>query len=189
MPYTLKKTFDTILGLKCHFLCQVKRNCRKLWESCALFTALAPPLSVAAYYQEGHGNQIYRQVWVFDQQAALPKGWQGIRRIVKVRRWGFRQRKEFDETTYYVLSKPIDQATLIAEAIRGHWGIENQLHWLKDVHLKEDEMRAKNKNQVIAWVYFNNIVMSLLRAKGIEPNIENFDRIVNKIEEIRPIIQ
>jgi len=42
---------------------------------------------------------------------------------------------------YYLLSLPLD-ATRFAEAVRGHWGIENQLHWILDVGFREDDARA-----------------------------------------------
>lgn len=79
-----KKTFDLMLSLKCHFLAQVKRNCLRLWETIALYTALAQPIYTCEYYEEGHG----RQVELYENHAQLPKGWNGIQRLVKVRRWG-----------------------------------------------------------------------------------------------------
>ena len=42
---------------------------------------------------------------------------------------------------YYLLSLPLD-AQHFAIAIRGHWGIENQLHWMLDVAFREDQSRA-----------------------------------------------
>ena len=41
----------------------------------------------------------------------------------------------------YLLSLPPD-ATSFAAAVRGHWGIENQLHWVLDIGLREDQSRA-----------------------------------------------
>jgi predicted transposase YbfD/YdcC len=45
------------------------------------------------------------------------------------------------ELRYYLLSLPLD-ATGFAAAVRGHWGIENQLHWILDVGFREDQSRA-----------------------------------------------
>ena len=42
---------------------------------------------------------------------------------------------------YYLLSLPLD-ANRFAAAVRGHWGIENQLHWILDVGFREDDARA-----------------------------------------------
>ena len=45
------------------------------------------------------------------------------------------------EKRYYLLSLPLD-ATDFATAVRSHWGIENQLHWILDVGFREDQSRA-----------------------------------------------
>lgn len=46
------------------------------------------------------------------------------------------------ETRYYLASLPPD-AVRIAAAIRGHWGIENQLHWVLDLAFREDDSRVR----------------------------------------------
>ena len=45
------------------------------------------------------------------------------------------------ETRYYILSRQIT-ACEFAEAARGHWGIENNLHWQLDVSFREDQCRV-----------------------------------------------
>jgi predicted transposase YbfD/YdcC len=45
------------------------------------------------------------------------------------------------EQRYYLLSLPLD-AKRFATAVRGHWGIENQLHWILDVGFREDQSRT-----------------------------------------------
>jgi predicted transposase YbfD/YdcC len=175
---------SVILLLGCHFLCQVKRNCRKLWEVCALHTALARPISIFEYYEAKNGNEIHRNVALFENEATLPKGWEGISRIVKVRRWGVRNTKAFDETSYYILSKPIHHARTVAKAIQGHWSIENGLHWTKDMHLGEDDMTLKDKQQVTLLTYLNNVAVNLIKAKGWKPNADTFAKIKNKVYEL-----
>jgi hypothetical protein len=46
---------------------------------------------------------VYRRVELYQNDATLPKGWNGIQRLVKVRRWGYRNQKQFEETAYYAL--------------------------------------------------------------------------------------
>jgi predicted transposase YbfD/YdcC len=182
--YTQKKTFDLILSLNCHFLAQIKRNCRKLWETCALYVALAEPISTCEYYIDAHGNQINRRIELYVNNAELPKGWNGIQRLVKVRRWGFRNHKTFDEVSYYALSKPINSAKIVADAVQSHWGIENNLHWIKDVNLGEDKMTLKDKNAVTILVYLNNLSINILKANNLKPSKDTYAKIANKVNEL-----
>jgi predicted transposase YbfD/YdcC len=43
----------------------------------------------------------------------------------------------------YFLSSLLLDAPLFARAVRGHWGVENKLHWVLDVHFREDQSRAR----------------------------------------------
>ena len=88
MPYTAKKTLDLLVAVGCHFLAQVKRNQRKLYECIKLYTALVKPFATCEYKDLGHGREVHRRVELFDNQATLPKGWENIQRLVRVRRWG-----------------------------------------------------------------------------------------------------
>lgn len=176
-----------ILLLGCHFLAQVKRNCRKLWEEIALHTALAQPISVCEYYQEAHGHRIYRRVELFDNQAMLPNGWNGIHRLVKVRRWGTRNHVPFEERTFYVLSKPINSAALVAKAIQEHWGIENRLHWIKDMNMGEDDMTLRTTNTVAVLVCLNSAALNILQLAGHKPIKDTFAKIANKINELHKL--
>ncbi|TAF39820.1 MAG: ISAs1 family transposase [Oscillatoriales cyanobacterium] len=185
MLCTLKKTFDLILLLNCHFLAQVKRNCRKLWEIVALYTAFNYPISVWEYCQKAHGRTVYRRVELYENQTTLPKGWNGITRFVKVRRWGEREGKPFHEVSFYVLSKPIDEAWIVGRAIQAHWKIENELHWIKDVNLGEDDMTLTNENGMAALlVFLNNMAINTLRAAGLKPIKDTFSNIANKVKEL-----
>jgi predicted transposase YbfD/YdcC len=46
------------------------------------------------------------------------------------------------ETRYYLSSLPLGVETF-AKAVRSHWGVENQCHWVLDVIYREDESRAR----------------------------------------------
>lgn len=112
-------------------------------------------------------------------------GWNGIKRIIKVRRWGQRQGRQFDETAYYVLSKPIDCAEKVARAIQSHWSIENKLHWAKDVILCEDLTTLKRHGQVSMLVYLNNIAVNTLNLNGYKTIKKTFAKFANKVKELK----
>ena len=173
--------------LGCHFLAQVKGNTRKLWENIALYTALSMPISTCESYQQSHGREVYRKVELFENKDVTPNGWNHIERIVKVRRWGKRERKNFQEVSFYILSQPINSAFEIAKAIEGHWGIENRLHWIKDVNLGEDHMTAHTHNSVAIIAYLNNMALNTLRCKGFKPIKDTFAKFANKVNELRKL--
>jgi len=52
--------------------------------------------------------------------------------------------KSTTENRFYITILPAD-AKLVANAIRSHWGIENGLHWVLNVTLREDNSRIREK--------------------------------------------
>lgn len=142
------------------------------------------PISTHEYHEQAGKGSIYRQVELYPNNGQLPKGWNGIERIIKVRRWGTRQGKTFDNLSYFVLSKPINSATVIAQAIQQHWTIENNLHWVKDVLIKEDFMTLQLKNTVALLAYLNNAALNFLRLAGHKPTKDTFAKFTNKVKEL-----
>lgn len=161
----------------------MKRNCRKLWETIALFTAFCQPISTCEYYDDSHGYQVNRRVELYYNRVQLPKGWNGIQRFVKVRRWGVREGKHFHEVSFYVLSKPIFSAAWAAKAIQGHWSVENQLHWIKDVNLGEDKMTLRLANAAIL-AFLNNTAFNILKVNQLKPSKDTFAKITNNVKEL-----
>ena len=166
----------------------MKKNQHTLYAAIELYTALATPLSTYQYSDVGHGREVHRQVELFVNAAVTPKGWENIQRIVRVRRWGNRQGKDFEEVAYYILSKPIDSAQEVAAAIQQHWGIENKLHWVKDVWLGEDAMTVRGQQGVALLVCLNNIALDLLLLAGLQLNKDTFAKINNKVEELAKVL-
>ena len=173
-----------ILSIGCHFLAQLKGNCPSLWEKVVLFTALNMPLSTCEYYQDQHGYQVNRRIELYPNNAQLPKGWNGITRLVKVRRWGMRENKPFDELSFYLLSKPLNSAATVAMAIQKHWSIENNLHWVKDVNFGEDDMTLKKPKNAAILALLNNTAFNILKMNGLKPTKDTFAKISNKVNEL-----
>lgn len=174
----------TVLAFGCHFFSQLKRNALKLWEEVALFTAFSVPISTYEYYEQGHGNQVYRRIEVFVNEAVLPKGWEGIERFIRVRRWGYRAGKRFDELTFYISSKPINSASVAATTIQEHWSIENKLHRVKDVIMGEDGMSIKRDASATIVAHLNSVAINILRINGLKPTKDTFAQFANKVKEL-----
>ena len=77
------------------------------------------------------------------------------------------------ERRYYISSLP-NNAKLLAEAIRGHWSIENQLHWVLDVQFQEDDSRIRKDNAPANLAIIRQIALNLLtREKTVKNGIIN----------------
>jgi predicted transposase YbfD/YdcC len=61
----------------------------------------------------------------------------------------------------------LDLTTLL-HRWRGHWGIENRLHWVKDVVLKEDASRVRSGQAPLILATLRNTLVSCLRALGFD---------------------
>jgi predicted transposase YbfD/YdcC len=71
--------------------------------------------------------------------------WPGLAAIGKLTRSREIALKPTTETAYYLLSTPLS-AERFGQVARGHWGIENGLHWVLDVTMNEDQARQRNDN-------------------------------------------
>lgn len=67
------------------------------------------------------------------------------------------------ERAYYIGSQGIDSAKTLAKAARGHWGVENQLHWVLDVVFREDECRIRKGHAARNFSALRKFALSLLR--------------------------
>lgn len=64
---------------------------------------------------------------------------------------------------HFYLSSMQPDAERIASAIRSHWGVENNLHWLLDVAFNEDRQRIRNKLGAENLGTINRIALMLLQ--------------------------
>ena len=75
---------------------------------------------------------------------------------------------EHIEHKYYITSIPATAETVgrIAEVIRAHWGIENNLHWQLDVNFSQDRMQANNPHYITNRSALNKLALALLENYG-----------------------
>ena len=66
------------------------------------------------------------------------------------------------ERRYYLATLPLDAKTF-AKAVRGHWGVENPLHWTLDVTFREDQSRARSKNAPQNLATLRRIALNLIK--------------------------
>ena len=67
------------------------------------------------------------------------------------------------QTRIFLLSEAVSAETA-ATLIRGHWGIENSLHWVLDVTMREDAHRARAKNAAANFAMFRRAALNVIKA-------------------------
>lgn len=92
-------------------------------------------------------------------------GWKDLACIVAIERSGRRGDKAFQERHFYISSQNLE-AERFAELVRGHWQIENALHWPKDVVLKEDACTSRSGEAAQNLAFLRNCVVTLYRMHG-----------------------
>ena len=63
----------------------------------------------------------------------------------------------------YFISSLTANAKQIAEAIRSHWAIENSLHWILDVTLREDDSRVRKDHAPENMAMVRHIILNMLQ--------------------------
>jgi predicted transposase YbfD/YdcC len=77
------------------------------------------------------------------------------------------------KTRYFISSLP-NNAHLLANSIRQHWGIENSLHWVLDVAFREDDSRIRKDNAPQNFAILRHVANSLLQQnKSVKTGIKN----------------
>jgi predicted transposase YbfD/YdcC len=122
----------------------------------------------SAAVEDGHGRHEERYVTVIRDPEGLPAGWAGVGAVVMVGR----EREvagRNTSTAHFYLTSLRATAGELAGYIRGHWGVENGLHWCLDVAFREDANRTRDTNAGANLGVVRRVAASLLKqdkAKG-----------------------
>jgi hypothetical protein len=96
--------------------------------------------------------------------------WPGLAQVFKLDRWArLNSTGEIrSETIFGITSLSPEKASpaRLLALMRDYWGIENGLHYRRDVTLKEDNTRMKHPGQAQAMAIVNNLVVALVRHQG-----------------------
>jgi len=147
-----------------HFVLTVKRNQPQLHARLAALPWREVPVADNAR-ERGHGRAEWRTLKVTAVAAGLgfPHAAQAIQ-IIRRRRP--RNGKRWStETVYAITSLTATQISPaeLADVIRGHWTIENRLHWVRDVVYDEDRSQIRTANGPRVMASLRNLAITVLR--------------------------
>jgi len=167
---------QTVVDLDADYVLAAKENQGHLYEDIkGLFDAAQEvnfkdvPHAYAKTTDKDHGRLEIRQCWTIADATLVDylrnrASWPKLQTIVKV----VAERRLNDETTiearYFISSLDGDAQRMLA-AVRGHWGIENSLHWVLDIAFDEDHHRVRKDNGPANFAVLRHIALNLLKQE------------------------
>lgn len=165
------KIAEAIRDKKADYFLALKENQQILYEWVQVY--LKENKKSAKYTKQvdtGHGRVEIRECWSINFTYSE---WKDLQSVCMIRS----ERKEEStgkigiEERYYISSTEANAEKHLSFA-RGHWGIENKLHWRLDVVFREDELQKRNKNAARNFSTLRKMGINILskdKSKGSMP--------------------
>ena len=116
---------------------------------------------------KGHGRVTKRHLQASSRLAEF-FDWPGLAQVCRIERVTKVKGRVTTEIAYAITSLSAERASAAALLAlnRGHWGIENRVHWVRDVSFGEDACRAKAQHCPQNLAALRNVGLTLMRAAG-----------------------
>ena len=115
--------------------------------------------------EKGHGRIETREYWIAAEPSfEVGDEWGGLKAVGMVKSERLIGNELECETRYYICSRMMS-AQMFACAVRGHWGIENSLHWVLDVVFREDDCRIRKGHAAESMSVMRRLALNMLRQE------------------------
>lgn len=117
---------------------------------------------------KGHGRVEQRRYWLTEDLSSisdLTSTWSNLRTVGMVESARHIGEHVSIERRYFISSLKEDNA-LFAKAVRRHWSVENELHWVLDVSFREDDSRIRRENAAENMATTRHITLNMLRKES-----------------------
>lgn len=178
------------------FVIGLKDNQKELLQDMVDHTKAFAPRKEHKTVDKGHGRLEIRQYTCFDVSGEyFESRWakSGFSSLIRVKRTRIvlKNNDSSEELSYYLSNGKSENALEYFEAVRNHWSIEVNNHY-RDVSLKEDEFRTKEKPITKLMASIRTLVLDLLRRWNprnviaqMEQFQDNFDDLFHALKKIR----
>jgi len=169
-----KKIAGQIVDQGGHYILQLKGNqgtlhneTVTLFDQCLTDDCRGISYSTATTTDKGHGRIEERRIWATSEvNWFAEKGkWKNLRSLIRVQSKRTVDGKTSMEYRYYITDLPADNASRLLAHIRGHWGVENNLHWSLDISFADDERRIRTGHGAENFARLSRIALNLLKAE------------------------
>ncbi len=171
----------------------LKHNQPTLYKIAQSQSQQSPPLSCATTFEDSHSRIVKRQCQVFAVPEPLQSKWTGLKTFVVIERSGQRDgakrtllggdRQSFHERQFYICSQCLEAEQLLADT-QGHWGIENRLHWVKDVTFCEDFPSRRGGNAPVNWALLHTFFITIARFLGFRTIPQAQRALANQLDKV-----
>ena len=193
--HTQKKTIQLIIDGGNDYIITIKKNQSSLFKVAQKLVKSVSAIEKVQTSECLHGRTTIRSTAVYPVSAQLLPAWAGVKCIIAIERTGSRwqgkksRRRlvDFHETHYYLSSKDWS-ASQFSDAIRGHWLIENRLHWVKDVTLNEDNCIHRGGNAPANFAMIRQFLVSIARTIGTNTLPEALRFMANQLEYVSELL-
>lgn len=128
---------------------------------------------------KGHGrvDDRYYYLMKLPDDFAFKNLWPGIKAIgMAIRITEKSDGTTSDDVRYFIVSRYLS-GKRFAQSVRGHWGIENSLHWVLDVTFNEDQSRARERRMADNLSWLRRFAISLLKQHPSKDSIKGKSQI------------
>ena len=157
---------EQIIEKNGHYILAVKSNQGQLWKEVKHLFEVRAADQTAQTIEKEHGRIEQRKIevitelgWIDEELLGKWKGIQSVIRVTSIRKVG----DQVQQHTRYFITSVVEEPKKTLSRIRGHWAIENSLHWSLDVSFREDHSQVRMKNAPANFSILRKIALNLLK--------------------------
>lgn len=146
----------------------MKGNQPTLYAGIALFFQARPTNLETTRERDAHGDRLELRELRVSSDLNEWAEWPYLAQVGELIHTWQRKGKTHREVSYLITSLPREEAKprRLLKLIRGHWRIENRLHWVRDVTFDEDRCQIRSGAAPQVMSALRNLVIGLLRLSG-----------------------